>query len=53
MRTPFTGVGTALMQTVIDRALDHPGIVRSTTVIALATQVPYRVRPLVDSQLQL
>lgn len=41
------------LQTVIDRALDHPGIVRSTTVIALATQVPYRVRPLVDSQLQL
>jgi DNA-binding Lrp family transcriptional regulator len=34
------------LQTVIDRALDHPGIVRSSTVIALATQVPYRVLPL-------
>jgi len=34
------------LQTVIDRALDHPGIVRSSTVIALATQVPYRVTPL-------
>jgi DNA-binding Lrp family transcriptional regulator len=37
------------LQTVIDRALDHPGIVRSSTVIALATQVPYRVLPLVSS----
>jgi DNA-binding Lrp family transcriptional regulator len=37
------------LQTVIDRALDHPGIVRSTTVIALATQVPYRVAPLLRS----
>ncbi len=34
------------LQTVIDRALDHPGIVRSSTVIALATLVPYRVAPL-------
>jgi DNA-binding Lrp family transcriptional regulator len=34
------------LQTVIDRALGHPGIVRSSTVIALATQVPYRVNPL-------
>lgn len=34
------------LQRVIDAALDHPGIVRSTTVIALATQVPYRVLPL-------
>ena len=39
------------LQTVIDTALDHPGIVRSTTVIALATQVPYRVLPLVTSRL--
>ena len=30
------------LQTVIDRAIAHPGIVRSSTVIALATQVPYR-----------
>jgi DNA-binding Lrp family transcriptional regulator len=37
------------LQTVIDRALDHPGIVRSSTVIALATQVPYRVIPLLRS----
>ncbi|MFL6024949.1 MAG: Lrp/AsnC family transcriptional regulator [Marmoricola sp.] len=35
------------LQTVIDRALDHDGIVRSSTVIALATQVPYRTGPLV------
>ncbi len=35
------------LQRVIDRALAHPGIVRSSTVIALATQVPYRVLPLV------
>jgi DNA-binding Lrp family transcriptional regulator len=39
------------LQTVIDRALDHPGIVRSSTVIALATQVPYRVAPLLQSLL--
>ena len=39
------------LQTVIDRALDHPGIVRSSTVIALATQVPYRVRPLLGAGL--
>lgn len=37
------------LQSVIDRALDHPGIVRSSTVIALATQVPYRTGPLVRS----
>jgi DNA-binding Lrp family transcriptional regulator len=34
------------LQRVIDLALEHPAIVRSSTVIALATQVPYRVRPL-------
>jgi DNA-binding Lrp family transcriptional regulator len=34
------------LQRVIDRVLDTPAIVRSSTVIALATQVPYRVRPL-------
>ena len=39
------------LQTVIDRALDHPGIVRSSTVIALATQVPYRVTPLLRASL--
>ncbi len=34
------------LQRVIDRVLEAPAIVRSSTVIALATQVPYRVRPL-------
>ena len=34
------------LQRVIDRVLEDPAIVRSSTVIALATQVPYRVRPL-------
>lgn len=34
------------LQRVIDRVLDHPGTDRSTTVIALATQIPYRVLPL-------
>ena len=34
------------LQRVIDRVLENPAIVRSSTVIALATQVRYRVRPL-------
>lgn len=34
------------LQRVIDAVLAHDGIVRSTTVIALATQVPHRVLPL-------
>ncbi len=34
------------LQRVIDRVLDESAIVRSSTVIALATQVPFRVRPL-------
>ncbi|GAA4731617.1 Lrp/AsnC family transcriptional regulator [Nocardioides endophyticus] len=34
------------LQRVIDGVLDDARIVRSSTVIALATQVPYRVRPL-------
>jgi DNA-binding Lrp family transcriptional regulator len=34
------------LQRVIDLVLKDPGIVRSSTVIALATQVPYRVLPL-------
>lgn len=34
------------LQRVIDQVLDHDGILRSTTVIALATQIPYRVMPL-------
>ncbi len=35
------------LQRVIDAVLAHPAIVRSATVIALATQVPFRVLPLV------
>ncbi len=34
------------LQRVIDRVLRDPGIVRSSTVIALEEQVPYRVLPL-------
>ena len=37
------------LQRVIDAVLADPGIVRSSTVIALATQIPYRVLPLVDA----
>jgi DNA-binding Lrp family transcriptional regulator len=37
------------LQRVIDRVLEAPTIVRSSTVIALATQVPYRVLPLARS----
>ena len=52
----ITGVGdmwcrvvarsNADLQRVIDAVLAHAGIVRSTTVIALATQIPHRVLPL-------
>ena len=34
------------LQRVIDLVLNDPAIVRSSTVIALTTQVPYRVLPL-------
>ena len=34
------------LQRVIDQVLTEPGIDRSTTVIALATQIPHRVVPL-------
>ena len=37
------------LQRVIDAVLSIPGIVRSSTVIALATQVPYRVSPTLGS----
>ena len=37
------------LQRVIDRVLAGEGIVRSSTVIALATQVPYRVLPLLGA----
>ena len=36
------------LQRVIDAVLSDAGIVRSSTVIALATQVPYRVLPLLE-----
>ncbi len=35
------------LQRVIDRVVDFEGIVRTSTVIALATQIPHRVLPLV------
>lgn len=41
------GRSNADLQRVIDAVLAHPAIVRCATVIALATQVPYRVLPLV------
>jgi DNA-binding Lrp family transcriptional regulator len=37
------------LQRVIDSVLSDAGIVRSSTVIALATQVPHRVLPLLDA----
>ena len=37
------------LQRVIDAVLKDPSIMRSSTVIALATQVPYRVLPLLDA----
>src|SRR3954470_5862574 len=37
------------LQRVIDRVLSDAGIVRSSTVIALATQIPYRVLPLMEA----
>jgi DNA-binding Lrp family transcriptional regulator len=40
------------LQRVIDRVVSFEGIVRSSTVIALATQIPHRVRPLVRSAAQ-
>ena len=39
------------LQRVIDRVLSETAIVRSSTVIALATQVPYRVLPLATAPL--
>ncbi len=37
------------LQRVIDAVLSDSGIVRSSTVIALATQIPFRVLPLLDA----
>jgi DNA-binding Lrp family transcriptional regulator len=34
---------------VLNRILEAPGIMRTTTVLALATQIPYRVLPLVEA----
>ena len=38
------------LQRVIDLVLKDPAIVRSSTVIALATQIPYRVLPLANAR---
>lgn len=35
------------LQRVIDQVVGHPGVERTSTVIALATQIPHRVLPLV------
>ena len=58
----ITGVGdmwarvvarsNADLQRVIDLVLTEPGIDRSTTVIALATQIDYRVVPLARAAVQ-
>src|SRR5438876_8980587 len=37
------------LQRVIDAVVDVPGVERTSTTIALATQVAYRVLPLVDT----
>jgi DNA-binding Lrp family transcriptional regulator len=37
------------LQEVINRILEVQGIARTTTVIALSDQIPYRVLPLVDA----
>jgi hypothetical protein len=39
----------AELQGVIDRVLASEGILRATTVIALAEQIPYRTLPLVKA----
>ena len=37
---------------VLNRILEAPGITRTTTALALATQIPYRVLPLVDAAIR-
>ncbi|MQA25386.1 MAG: AsnC family transcriptional regulator [Micromonosporaceae bacterium] len=37
------------LQRVIDGLVSYAGIVRASTIIALAEQIPYRVLPLVDA----
>jgi DNA-binding Lrp family transcriptional regulator len=44
----IVGRSNADLQRVIDRVVAHDGIVRTSTVIALATQIPHRVLPLLD-----
>jgi len=41
------------LQRVIDAIVSAEGVVRSATLISLATQVPYRVLPLVRSDARL
>ena len=43
------GRTNADLQRVIDAVVDVDGVVRTSTVIALATQVPHRVMPLVQA----
>lgn len=37
------------LQRVIDLMVAHPGVERTSTVIALATEIPYRILPLVKA----
>jgi len=43
---PYVGQLLFYVPDAVDPRFDDPAIVRSSTVIALATQVPYRVLPL-------
>jgi hypothetical protein len=40
------------LQRVIDAVLSDPGIVRSSTVIALDTQIRHRVLPLLEASIE-
>jgi DNA-binding Lrp family transcriptional regulator len=40
------------LQRVIDQIVSHEGIVRASTIIALAEQIPYRLLPLVRSAIR-
>jgi DNA-binding Lrp family transcriptional regulator len=44
----IVGRSNADLQRVIDRVVGYDGIVRTSTVIALSSPVPYRVLPLVE-----
>jgi hypothetical protein len=44
----IVGRSNADLQRVIDKVVAFEGIVRTSTVIALATQIPHRVLPLLD-----